>query len=286
MAFQPFGDHFEVASHMPVDAVKAAIRANKKSWFDPKRGARGWIVGPFLCLWISALDKNGPMVLARISVDGFGTRISGRAGSDLNGLIGMTFMACLMAAIPLIAHWRADTLAPVFYLALALVFFSVGLSFWFANKSRRDAEPLIRFLRRTVNPAAKVPKPPKSSVAFPAQTAVPMHLDFSGEEVFDNVSPNAVRDMLCRIAEDEDGFAILSFDDGHYLQTAWADDGFVLEKREGSEDLHFIAVRAGDPQPARGRGSSLSLAEIETAFAAYCEQVPITDALGWQPLFR
>ena len=36
--------------------------------------------------------------------------------------------------------------------------------------------------------------------------------------------------------------AILSRSDDVYLQTAWFNNGFVVEKREGSEAAHFYAV--------------------------------------------
>jgi hypothetical protein len=76
MAFQPFGYRFDLA-----------IRAKRKGWFASKTGARGWMIGPLLCLWWDPYDKQGPMLIGWLSEDGFGTRIIGRAGSDLNGML-------------------------------------------------------------------------------------------------------------------------------------------------------------------------------------------------------
>ena len=55
MTFQPFGYRFEITSELTPTEAKAAIRSKKTTVFDVKNGARGWIVGPFICLWFSAL---------------------------------------------------------------------------------------------------------------------------------------------------------------------------------------------------------------------------------------
>ena len=69
------------------------------------------------------------------------------------------------------------------------------------------------------------------------------------------------RARLCAVLEGlapgHDDRAILSQEDEFYLQTAVVDNGFVIEKREGSEDRHFHAVPRhaplpGSPQPKRG----------------------------------
>ncbi|MBX7458509.1 hypothetical protein K3152_09645 [Qipengyuania sp. 1NDH17] len=51
----------------------------------------------------------------------------------------------------------------------------------------------------------------------------------------------------CLEALDEnDEFAILSTGPQRYMQTAVQAEGFVIEKREGSEDTHFHARLAGE----------------------------------------
>ena len=65
--------------------------------FDTKNGARGWIAGPFICLWFSAFDRYGPMLFGLISANNLGTRVHGRAGSDLNGVLMFTLLIPLMA---------------------------------------------------------------------------------------------------------------------------------------------------------------------------------------------
>src|SRR5947207_232306 len=99
MAFQPFGFRFEIQSQMPPSQTKAAIRPRLKKWFDVQNGARGWIIGPFICLWFYAFNRSGPMLLGRMSSDGFTTRISGRAGSDLNGMAWFTIIIIFLALV-------------------------------------------------------------------------------------------------------------------------------------------------------------------------------------------
>ena len=46
--------------------------------------------------------------------------------------------------------------------------------------------------------------------------------------------------------DDRDEFAILSTAPEHYMQTAMQADGFIIEKREGSEATHFHARRTSE----------------------------------------
>jgi len=96
MAFQPFGCAVDIRSEMAPRAVRSAIRRRWRGWFDPINGSRGWMIGPFICLWRSALDSRGPILLAVVSSDGFGSRISGRAGSDLNGIAMMVLLGSVI----------------------------------------------------------------------------------------------------------------------------------------------------------------------------------------------
>ena len=97
MAFQPLGYRFEITSPLSLQEAKRRIRLRKMGWLDPKNGARGWIIGPVLCLWLSAFDRHGPMVVARMKHDGMKTKVVGRAGADLNGTALFALLAPLMA---------------------------------------------------------------------------------------------------------------------------------------------------------------------------------------------
>jgi hypothetical protein len=150
LRFLPLGYRFEVVSPMSKGEAIAAIRKRKKGWLVPKRGARGWIVGPFICLWWSATDQYGPMVLARIETDGFGTKIVGRAGADLNGTLMFLLLAPIMAWITFkMAEQGQGSLR--LYLVIGIVFgLGLPLTLWINHKDRRDADPLVNFIRKTI----------------------------------------------------------------------------------------------------------------------------------------
>jgi hypothetical protein len=97
VAFEPFGYRFEIHSPLAPAEVKTAIRSRSKDWTDPKNGARGWVVGPFVCLWLNLANPNGPMLFGRFKRAEAGTTITGRAGSDLNGLLLYALLLPLLA---------------------------------------------------------------------------------------------------------------------------------------------------------------------------------------------
>lgn len=147
---QPLGYPFEVRSPKSVTEIKAAIRSKTQGWFDAKNGARGWIIGPLMCLWWTALNPRGPMLIARIGADGHGTLITGRAGSDLNGIAALLLVAAVLPYLTyqMIVERQATTTALI---AIAILLgLGVPLTLWFAHKDRHDADPLVNFLRRTL----------------------------------------------------------------------------------------------------------------------------------------
>lgn len=147
MAFQPFGFPFDIDSPLKQSDFKAAIRARKRPIFDQADGARGWIVGPLICLWHSAFDRQGPMLLGWISQSQSGTKVVGRAGSDLNGLL------MLIAIMPLMAFavWRIATGGdyPVGWIMIVSVFYILICAAVLVSKHmfRTEAKPLVDFLR-------------------------------------------------------------------------------------------------------------------------------------------
>lgn len=231
MPFQPFGYPFDIVSPMPTSGVKAAIRAQKSGWFEAKNGPRGWIVGPFLCLWNSVFDRTGPMVLARIVSEGHATRIHGRAGSDLNGLVALAFLTPVIAFV-LYEAFQGQSLSA--HLVLLIVFFAVGipLTFWMANSDKREADPLIRFLRRAVEQMS-------------ANDIMPGHdaMETEGIRLLDeneNELPATVSTLTTAIqALEIDGFLIIEREAEQYMQVLSRKNEYHLEKREGSADRHF-----------------------------------------------
>jgi len=155
MAFQPFGPRFDIRSPLSPESAKAAIRKRKRRWLDPKNGARGWIVGPLICLWWSPYNQQGPMVIGRIAKDGSGARISGRAGLDLNGVIAVLVVSIVAIPVTWIMAAAGQISSEGALLFAGLFGGIVALGFWARSFFHREAEPLVRFLRNTAVPKGR-----------------------------------------------------------------------------------------------------------------------------------
>lgn len=150
MSFQPFGYRFEVSTLLPPDEAKRVIRTSANGWFTSDDGPRGWIVGPFICLWLTMWWSQGPMLIGLISQDNFGTQIEGRAGSNLNGMAylvliagGMVFAFVQMARL---GDPRLGDLWPFGLLIIAIL----ALMLWWASNDRHEADSLVEFLRESL----------------------------------------------------------------------------------------------------------------------------------------
>lgn len=279
MAFQPFGYHFEVKSELTPSELKAAIRDRKKSWFDPKNGVRGWIVGPFICLWSSAFDQHGPMLMGRISPDDHGSKVSGRAGSDLNGVALLGFLVPLFAvalyAMYVDQGYAAKQIAVSggFFAAITL------LVLWSKHAFRREAEPLIRFL----NDVARKSGRPSRAKLTASTTSELFKLNVGGDNHVGPITSQVIQDALLNVGAGD--FVILSSGEEAYIQTLSRDgDGFILEKREGNAHRHFQANRKNGLSTPTGDPQIFTFDEIREAFMAYVSKSPMPTYLSWVPL--
>ena len=275
VAFQPFGYRFEIKSPSRPADVKAAIRARMKGWFDPKNGARGWIAGPFVCLWFSAFDKYGPMLFGLISEDDLGTRVRGRAGSDLNGVVMFSLLTPFMAFLTFNLVSGGASVRQL--LVIAVVFLVGGpLLYWSAHKDRRQAEPLVRFLRDAVTISGRSLR--ARSAATTISKSVTLIL---GENSTEAATPDAIHDALLAVGAGD--FVILESGPETYIQTASRDGGYILEMREGDSQRHFQAVRrSGAPIDASGSTSIFTFEEVREAFMAYATEGPMPHFLVWE----
>ena len=262
MTFEPFGYRFEISSSLPPAEAKAAIRSKKTGIFDAKKGARGWIAGPFICLWFSAFDRYGPMLFGLISADNFGTRVHGKAGSDLNGVLMFTLLIVMMAwlVFKMISEGQASGRQ---LLVIALVFLVGGpLIYWMAHKERKNAEPLVRFLRKTlIQPAAQA----KPTVGTPMAHGG-LRLILNGDRLEEPVTPNAIQSAFLRVGNRD--FLIIESDAQNYLQTACRDGRYILEVRKGGPSQHYQAVRRAAGQPAQA-DDTFTYEEVSAAMASY-----------------
>lgn len=276
MPFQPFGYRFEIVSPSQPSEVKAAIRSRKKGYFHPKDGARGWIVGPFICLWFSALDSRGPMLFGRIARANLGTKITGRAGSDLNGLAMSSLILALIPLLLVLMISAGDYTANHLVFTGVFVLFS-PLAFWWSHKDRRQAEPLVRFLRDSVTVSGRTLRAKSSATAL----SKAFTLNVGGDDLKGAVTPESIHDAL--LAVGEGNFVILSSAPEDYIQTTFRDGDYVLEKREGSNEQHFEAKRrsvaASDATDAK---SLLTFEEVREAFIAYASEDSMPTTIFWE----
>jgi len=262
------GYGFEIASQHPPDEAKRRLKAAMLPWFAAKTGPRGWIVGPYLCLWRSAFDKYGPMVFARIRADGFGSKVSGRAGSDLNGTFWFMLLTPIMAWVVYMAH-REGQFSVHMFVTVGIVFgLGLPLTLWFNHVERKSADPLVRFIERSVG--AATPKPRNAGTAR-SLSAIPVHdarIEIDG--VRDDQAPSEQTLYAGLDGLEPDGILILKCGKHEYMQTLRADDRFILERRDGSAKDHF-----------RSR-ETLTFAEVVDSFCLYLNRQHTIHGARWE----
>lgn len=275
MGFQPFGYSFETITSLPLAEAKAAIRSKKTGIFDAKNGARGWIVGPFICLWSSAFDRFGPMLFGLISANGSGTRVHGRAGSDLNGVLMATLLIPLLAwlAFKMISEGQATDRQ---LLVAALVILVCGpLIFWSAHKERKNAEPLVWFLRK----ALEQPDTLCNSTSKGRNSIVGLRLILNGETFEGPVTEADVQSLLLQVGNQD--FMIIESTEQDYLQTLNCDGTYILEMRKGGPDEHYQIVRSGETTRDL-ENDRFTLVEVNAAMASYLSGESLPSSMRLQ----
>ena len=279
MGFQPFGYRFEVSSSLSPTNAKKAIRAKKTDMFDMKNGARGWVAGPFICLWFSAFDRYGPMLFGRISAHNFGTRVHGRAGSDLNGVLMFTLLILVMAWLDfmMISEGHSSTEQLLWIGLIFLV--GAPLFYWSAHKDRKDAEPLVRFLRKTLSPAPGL----STSAISATDKARNARLILSGDHMEGPVTSEAIENALMRVGNGD--FLIIETDTEDYFQTAFQEGAFTLETRKGGPTQHYRAVRVENAADLTGNADDrFTFEETQEALIAYVSGGNTPGFIRWQPM--
>ena len=198
---------------MPAEKVKADLRARMKGWFDPKNGARGWIAGPFICLWISAFDRYGPMLFARIRNSDFGVRVSGRAGSDLNGLAWYLLLVLLLAFLLWQMVRTGEASANQIVIIGGLILLS-PLMLWLGHKDRKHAEPLVRFIQNTITPSGQATR----ARAVVESISPQIRMTVSGDEKSGTVTAASIHDALTYLGVGD--FVILATEPEAYIQNS------------------------------------------------------------------
>lgn len=216
------------------------------------------------------------MLFGLISKDNFGSRVRGRAGSDLNGVLMFTLLIPLMAW--LVSKMVSEGQASARQLIVIAVVFLLGspLIYWSAHKERKDAEPLVRFLRK-----ALAPPNARSPSTRGRRSPVGLRLILNGEYLEDSATDEAAQSAFMRVGNGD--FLIIEATPQNYLQTASRDGGFVLEVRRGGPGKHYRAVRksAGDDPVEHDK---LTYDEVSAALASYISGDDLPKFLHLEPI--
>lgn len=160
-----------------------------------------------------------------------------------------------------------------------IIFFSIAtlLVLWGSHKDRRQAEPLVRFLRDTVTIAgrnfiSKFSGEPLSKA---------LTLKVTGDDWNGLITSEAIHDAL--LALGEGSFVILASGPENYIQTAFQDGGYRLEKREGSKEQHFEARGRSVASTANNDANfALTFEEVRDAFMAYASVGSMPPSITWE----
>ena len=270
MRLRPLGERFAVESPLPVQEAKQRLRSGFVGWFQPHDAPRGWILGSYLCVWNTALNSQGPMILARVREDRSGTRISGYAGFDLNGLIFPILLLVAIAVIMVASWWGGAN--PPFLLLLGFAAF-LAFVIWTRSFFHRDADPLLRFIERRV-----------ATGATTRQFADPPLRQEWTLIVNDVVAPNVptterLRELLLAAEYSDGDVLILEISEQQYIQAASRDGAFLLEKRDGADDEHY---RAFSSHEAGVDAMRLSAEQVFDAMASHMDGKPRNQPFVWR----
>jgi hypothetical protein len=149
--------------------------------------------------------------------------------------------------------------------------------FWWSHKDRRKAEPLVRFLRDTVTVGGRELRAKSSKMAVPKA----LTLSVGGEDAQGPVTSEAIHDAL--LAVGEGGFVILASAPENYIQSAFRDGGYLLEKREGSQEQHFEARKRSVASTAsKDANSALTFEEVRNVIMAYASGGAMPPFITWE----
>lgn len=194
--------------------------------------------------------------------------MSGRAGSDLNGTLWILLLTPFMAWVVFMAHREGQSSIQMFVTAGIVFGLGLPLTLWFNHKMRKDADPLVRFVERSVGAVTPQPRdagPARSLSAVPVPDA---RMEVDG--VRNDQAPSEEAVFAGLNALDTDGILILEFGKQHYMQTLREGNLFILERRDGSSKDHFRACE------------KLTFAEVTDALCLYLRREHAIDETSWE----
>jgi hypothetical protein len=216
------------------------------------------------------------MVIGKIANGNIGTTLKGRAGSDLNGTIGLALALPLLAYVSYTMLWQDGAYVSAIA-AVLFIGFLVLIGFWSAHSSRRDADVLVRFLQDSLVPKRK------SVRALPAgKFASDIVLIINGKRDPVPATAKSLHAALNELGSDD--FLILERDARHYMQTVSMGDYFLVEWCDGGDSRFFRAYRKADTQQKEaGEDSLFALDEAFDLLCAFGTGDPASASVNWVP---
>lgn len=221
------------------------------------------------------------MLVGTLVDDGLACRIKGRAGSDLNGVAMFVAMLLLLIWLIYMSTSEGDpaTGRLVLMVAIFVLLLLSPLILWLAHSDRKDAEPLIRFLRDVAGERAAPLR------ARPAQMPLleNLALRVSGELAPLPLNTDAIYDALLETGTNE--FIVLERSAEKYLQTASRGGKFTIEMRDGDYLHHYQARRADRTQTKRRKlNFDFSFEETLDVVLAYATGNEMPNLIAWEKM--
>lgn len=259
------------------EQVKVTIKEALSDWFDPREFPRGWIAGPVICLWRTAMT-NDNIVYAVILRDGWRTRI---IGFTLSQFARSFFIFALLGAIIwLIASTVQGDLFLIGTLPLAILCGAAlaVLIFW-PESSQEDRT--VTFLREVVEGQTRKPRlQPAFTRPATYGEARALELVVSGRSVASLATAEAVIAAFRAMDDGEEEFLILAAGENEFFQSAPGPDEFFVEWRDGCRERHFVAQCAGS------EGKPLAMQDALRLALDFLHGAEWSENAEWVKLYR
>lgn len=253
------------------DEARAAIRAGLSKWLAEKDGPRGWVAGPFMCLWRTAL-LNDNTVYALILRRGWQARIVGVTLDDIALALALLLPVGLLGwLIPWTIAGQLFALGTVLLGILAVG--AIALVIHWPRGTREDRT--IVFLRRaagglTMEPGSEEPLPDYSRTPRQAKLTIGSNGPVEGPTAANIRS--AFSEMDAGVAE----YLILESGAEHFVQCRPEDHGYVVEWRDGGAERHFVARRPNE------LAEPLSSSDALRLILDYLHESEWPDTVSWE----
>lgn len=267
MHFKPFGKSFQIDTRLTLEDVREAIYERQRNRFEPGSGPSSLVVGSLILLWMPSYGLGAqPQLICRVTASAQGSRIRGVMGF---GILFAWTLAALFGGAAIFALLMGHITGMS---ALGAAFFPLLL---FAFNDTKSAEPLLRYLRNSLDLHAGALSVSASNAAFTDD----LTLEVSDTPHRHPITPQTILDALLHLQEDGDATLFLFRRGAGSLQATPDGTHFTLERRIEGEAGYQRAFRRGGATEASDR---LSRHEALAAYLAFAAGAPLPETIGWR----